>query len=57
MAYKEKIDALDLVIQTLRDHEKKLDDLVTRLERILIVAKGPDRGLENMRRYYEEVGM
>jgi len=32
MAYTEKIDVLDLIIQVLRDHEKTLDQLITRLE-------------------------
>ena len=30
--YREKVDALDLIIQVLRDHEKTLDELVHRLE-------------------------
>ena len=32
MSFTEKIDVLDLLIQVLRDHEAKLDELVERLE-------------------------
>lgn len=32
MAYTEKIDVLDLIIQVLREHEEALDQLITRLE-------------------------
>ena len=32
MSYTEKIDVLDLLIEILMEHEKKLDELVTRLE-------------------------
>ncbi len=28
-----KIDVIDLIIQTLQEHEKKLDELIERLER------------------------
>lgn len=34
MSFTEKIDVLDLIINTLNEHEKKLDSLVTRLEEI-----------------------
>lgn len=30
-----KYDVIDLIITTLQDHEKKLDDLTTRLDRIV----------------------
>lgn len=30
----EKVDVLDLIIDVLREHEKKLDELVERLERL-----------------------
>ena len=33
MAYTERIDVLDLIIQVLRDHEKTLDQLIARLEK------------------------
>ena len=32
MAYTEKIDVLDMIIQVLLEHEKTLDHLITRLE-------------------------
>ena len=32
MSFTEKIDVLDLLIQVLRDHEAKLDELVERLD-------------------------
>ena len=34
MSFTEKIDTLDLLINILADHEKKLDNLVSRFERI-----------------------
>ena len=30
--FDEKIDVIDLIINVLKDHEKKLDELVSRLE-------------------------
>ena len=35
MGFEEKVDVIDLIINVLRDHEKSLDDLVSRLEKIL----------------------
>jgi len=32
MSYTEKIDVLELLISILQDHEKTLDQLITRLE-------------------------
>ena len=32
MSYIEKIDVLDLLIEILREHEEKLDELISRLE-------------------------
>jgi hypothetical protein len=54
MASKEKLDALDLLIQVLQDHEKKLDEQITRLERILNVIPVNTPGKDLLRRYYEE---
>jgi len=34
MSYTEKIDVLDLLINILKEHEAKLDELVTRLEAV-----------------------
>jgi len=52
MSFTEKIDVLDLLIQVLRDHEAKLDELVGRLE-----AQAPQRpkvdDTDQMRRFYE----
>ena len=33
MSLTEKIDVLDLLIDVLREHEKRLDELIRRLER------------------------
>ena len=35
MSYTEKIDVLDMVIDILVDHEKTLDSLISRLEKLL----------------------
>jgi hypothetical protein len=35
MAYIEKMDALDLIIKTLKEHEKALDELTARMESML----------------------
>jgi len=32
MSFTEKIDVLDMLITILREHEEKLDELVTRIE-------------------------
>ena len=32
MNYAEKIDILDLIIETLKEHEKALDEIVSRLD-------------------------
>ncbi len=34
--YDEKIDVIDLIINVLKDHEKKMDELVSRLEEVLV---------------------
>lgn len=34
MSYTEKIDVLDLLIEVLREHEARLDQLVVRLEKV-----------------------
>ena len=33
MSFTEKIDVLDLIINVVKEHEEKLDELVERLER------------------------
>ena len=35
MSFTQKIDALDMIIEVLREHEKALDDLVQRIEALL----------------------
>jgi CheY-like chemotaxis protein len=43
MSFPEKIDVLDLIINVLNEHEKKLDLLVERMENIVAVLEGhPD---------------
>ena len=32
--FTQKIDVLDLIIETLKEHEKHLDELITRLEEV-----------------------
>ncbi len=32
MSYMEKMDVLDLIIETLKEHEKALDEIVSRLD-------------------------
>ncbi len=38
MSFDEKMDAIDLIINVLREHEKSLDELVSRLEELLAKA-------------------
>ena len=35
MSYLEKMDVLDLIIETLKEHEKALDEIVSRLDACL----------------------
>ena len=54
MSLSQKVDVLDLIIDVLKEHEKKLDELISRLEKIVEKAEG--RGeLRNLRRYYEPI--
>jgi len=39
MSFTEKMDVLDLLINILREHEVKLDELVGRIERLLKEAE------------------
>lgn len=52
MSYSQKIDALDMVINVLKEHEKALDRLVARLEKALGLVEEPD-DRELLRRFYE----
>ena len=51
MSFTEKVDVLDLLIKVLEEHEKMLDELITRLERQVAPARQVD-DTENMIRYY-----
>ena len=46
MNYSDKMDVLDLIIETLKQHEKTLDELAYRLENSLS-AKSPLRPPQN----------
>ena len=35
MSFTEKIDALDMIIEVLREHEKALDTQIARMEKLL----------------------
>lgn len=46
MSYTEKVDVLDLLINILREHEEKLDELVERLEHVTVCLD--PRGTEGL---------
>ncbi|MCW4049122.1 MAG: hypothetical protein NWE89_05230 [Candidatus Bathyarchaeota archaeon] len=58
MSFTEKVDVLDLIINILQEHEQKLDELVTRLEALVLEPKkDPEResiGREDPRRMAQE---
>jgi CheY-like chemotaxis protein len=63
MGLSEKVDLLDLIIHTLREHEEKLDSLIFRLEVLyLAIQQNPDflsallRGAAREKRPEEEEG-
>jgi len=43
MSYLEKMDVLDLIIETLKEHEKALDEIVSRLDARLNGESGESR--------------
>lgn len=43
MSYLEKMDVLDLIIETLKEHEKALDEIVSRLDARLNGEPGESR--------------
>jgi hypothetical protein len=43
MSYMEKMDVLDLIIETLKEHEKALDEIVSRLDARLKGEPGESR--------------
>jgi hypothetical protein len=59
MSNQEKLDVLDLIISTLRDHEKTLDQIETRLEglteQIDITLKAHKCSLGTMLKYYAPI--
>ena len=46
--FDEKIDVIDLIINVLKDHEKKLDELVSRIEKAHIINRTPTDTLEEV---------
>lgn len=44
--FDEKIDVIDLIINVLKDHEKKLDELITRIEKAQIINRTPTDTVE-----------
>jgi len=53
MSYTEKIDVLDMIITILREHEEKIDELVSRLEAAVDKTVGPHPMEDTVRRFYE----
>ena len=44
MSFTEKVDVLDLLIKILEEHEKRLDELVSKLERLAPATRNdPER--------------
>lgn len=41
--FTEKIDVLDMLINILREHEEKLDEMITRLEAMGLNSEGIER--------------
>lgn len=39
MTYTGKIDVLDLIINVLREHEKRIDELISKLEELIEAGK------------------
>ena len=37
--FTQKIDVLDLIIETLKEHEKHLDELIARLEKVTPITR------------------
>ena len=54
MSFTERIDVLDLIINVLNEHEKKLDDIVQRLEIIADIMEGHPDFSEVMHAYQEQ---
>jgi len=43
LSFTEKIDVLDLIIQTLNEHEQRLSEIVERLEALLLLQEAYPR--------------
>ena len=54
MSFTERIDVLDLIINVLNEHEKKLDDIVQRLEIIVDILEGHPEFSEALIEYQEQ---
>jgi CheY-like chemotaxis protein len=54
MSFPEKIDVLDLIINVLNEHEKKMDMLVERMENIVAVLEGHPDFSQPLREYEEQ---
>jgi CheY-like chemotaxis protein len=57
MSLTEKIDVLDLIINVLNEHEKKMDDLVERLEFIVDILDGHPDYIRALHEYEEQVNL
>jgi hypothetical protein len=53
--FDEKIDVIDLIINVLKDHEKKLDELVSRIEKTQIIERAPTDTIEEITPQIERV--
>ncbi len=54
MSFPEKIDVLDLIINVLNEHEKKMDILVERMENIVAILEGHPDFSEALEEYEEQ---
>jgi len=54
MSFTERIDVLDLIINVLNEHEKKLDDIVQRMEIIVDILEGHPEFSEALIEYQEQ---
>jgi CheY-like chemotaxis protein len=57
MSFTERIDVLDLIINVLNEHEKKLDDIVQRMEIIVDILEGHPGFSEALIEYQEQAAL
>lgn len=57
MSFTDKIDVLDLIINVLNEHEKKMDHLVERLELIVDILEGHPDFSEQLRTYADQAAL